>query len=208
MAARSATRCGVGRSAATAAYERQEPLSQPRLNGAERPIPLGPMISCPIEVKGRTVGAVAVAFDAEPDAAAARGRRQRHARSGRLRGVLCGRALHRGKRRHASTASTGFAPNDMTRTQPGPFAAALRRTRRARSRTDAGGACLRPRCRPVRSRRRPTSHVAQRSRPTRSSCRRRTLHESCSCWPRWRRTNASQAAATAFATELATAVRL
>src|SRR5437899_1941148 len=49
--------------AAKSAYERREPLSQPSVNGAERPIPLGPMISCPIEVKGRTVGAVAVGFD-------------------------------------------------------------------------------------------------------------------------------------------------
>src|SRR5215475_9746471 len=51
--------------AAKAAYERQQPLSQPRLNGAERPVPLGPMFSCPIQLKGRTVGAVAVGFDPE-----------------------------------------------------------------------------------------------------------------------------------------------
>ena len=49
--------------AAKAAYERQQPLSQPRLNGAERPVPLGPMFSYPIQVKGRTIGAVAVGFD-------------------------------------------------------------------------------------------------------------------------------------------------
>ena len=51
--------------AAKAAYERQQPVSQPRLNGAERPVPLGPMFSCPIRVKGRTIGAVAVGFDPE-----------------------------------------------------------------------------------------------------------------------------------------------
>jgi len=51
--------------AAKAAYERQQPMSQPRLNGAERPVPLGPMFSCPIQLKGRTVGAVAVGFDPE-----------------------------------------------------------------------------------------------------------------------------------------------
>src|SRR5262249_34848181 len=50
--------------AAAAAYERQAALSQPRVNGAERPDALGPMISCPIEVKGRTIGAVAIQFDA------------------------------------------------------------------------------------------------------------------------------------------------
>jgi len=60
---------GYGRElevAAKAAYENQQPMSQPRLNGAEHPLPVGPMFSCPIQVKGRTVGAVAVSFD--PDA--------------------------------------------------------------------------------------------------------------------------------------------
>ncbi|MEO8628691.1 MAG: GAF domain-containing protein, partial [Betaproteobacteria bacterium] len=47
---------------ATAAYQRKEQISLPRLNGAERPLPQGPTVSCPIQVKGRTVGAVAVSF--------------------------------------------------------------------------------------------------------------------------------------------------
>ena len=46
--------------AAKTAFERQQPLSQGRLNGAERPVPLGPLISCPLQVKGKTIGALAV----------------------------------------------------------------------------------------------------------------------------------------------------
>ena len=46
--------------AARAAYEQRAPLTQPRLNGAQRPVAIGPVISHPIQVKGRTVGALAV----------------------------------------------------------------------------------------------------------------------------------------------------
>jgi multidrug efflux pump subunit AcrA (membrane-fusion protein) len=52
-------------SAAKAAYERQQPLTQGRLNGAERPIPVGPVISYPIQVKGKTVGAWAVLLNSD-----------------------------------------------------------------------------------------------------------------------------------------------
>jgi RND family efflux transporter MFP subunit len=112
--------------AAKAAYEQQTPLSQPRLNGAERPIPLGPMISCPIEVKGKTVGAVAVGFDPEvtlpPQAVV----------DSIMRGAESFETYMRqspapSKPPAASApvvGSTGFAPNDMTRTQPGPNAVA------------------------------------------------------------------------------------
>ncbi len=106
--------------AAKSAYERREPLSQPRLNGAERPVPLGPMISCPIEVKGRTVGAVAVGFDPDltlPSQAV-------------IDGIKRGAENFEGFMRRSPTpsqppsastpaiGSAGFVPQDMTRTQP------------------------------------------------------------------------------------------
>jgi hypothetical protein len=53
--------------AAKAAYERGSPLTQPRVNGAQRPVALGPVISHPIQVKGRTIGALAVCLG--PDVA-------------------------------------------------------------------------------------------------------------------------------------------
>jgi RND family efflux transporter MFP subunit len=109
--------------AAKSAYERREPVSQPRLNGAERPIPLGPMISCPIEVKGRTVGAVAVGFDPTmtlPSQAV-------------IDGIKRGAESFEGFMRQSPTpsqppsagtpvvGSAGFVPQDMTRTQPSPM---------------------------------------------------------------------------------------
>jgi multidrug efflux pump subunit AcrA (membrane-fusion protein) len=51
--------------AAKIAFERQRPLSQGRLNGAERPIPLGPVLSYPLQVKGKTIGALAVLMTPE-----------------------------------------------------------------------------------------------------------------------------------------------
>jgi hypothetical protein len=111
--------------AAKSAYERREPLSQPRLNGAERPIPLGPLISCPIEVKGRTVGAVAVGFDPSmtlPSQAV-------------IDGIKRGAESFEGFMRQSPTpsqpvsagtpaiGSAGFVPQDMTRTQPSPMIA-------------------------------------------------------------------------------------
>ncbi len=109
--------------AAKAAYEQRQPLSQPRLNGAERPIPLGPMISCPIEVKGRTVGAVAVGFDPDvtlpPQAVMDGIKRGAESFESYMRQSPTPR-----KTAGASTAalgSAGFVPNDMTRTQPGPM---------------------------------------------------------------------------------------
>jgi RND family efflux transporter MFP subunit len=110
--------------AAKAAYEQRQPLAQARLNGAERPIPLGPMISCPIEVKGRTVGAVAVGFDPEitlpPQAVMASIQRGAENFESYMR-----RTSTPDKPAGANTAapgSAGFVPNDMTRTQPGPMA--------------------------------------------------------------------------------------
>ena len=109
--------------AAKSAYERGEPLLQPRLNGAERPIPLGSMISCPIEVKGRAVGAVAVSFD--PDIVSP----PQAVLDGIKRGAESFESYMRqsptpGKSAGAGTPaleSAGFVPKDMTRTQPGPM---------------------------------------------------------------------------------------
>ncbi|HTS52727.1 MAG TPA: HlyD family efflux transporter periplasmic adaptor subunit [Burkholderiales bacterium] len=110
--------------AAKAAYESQQPLSQPRLNGAERPTPLGPMISCPIQVKGRTVGAVAVGF--EPNVTLppqdvvdtiVRG-------AGSFESYVRQSSVSAGPAAGTQPApvSAGFAPSDMTRTQPGAMA--------------------------------------------------------------------------------------
>ncbi|HYL19239.1 MAG TPA: HlyD family efflux transporter periplasmic adaptor subunit [Burkholderiales bacterium] len=112
--------------AATAAYERQEALSQPRMNGAERPLPLGPMISCPIEVKGRTIGAVAIAFDANltlpPPAVVDSVMREAQGFESYMRQSSPGKTAKPGT---PSTTSTGFVPNDMTSTQPRPRSSAL-----------------------------------------------------------------------------------
>jgi len=109
--------------AATAAYERQEALSQPRVNGTERPIPVGPMISCPIEVKGRTIGAIAIAFDANltlpPPALVDSVMREAQGFESYLRQSSPGKTAKTGA---PSTTSTGFIPNDMS-TQPRPPAA-------------------------------------------------------------------------------------
>ena len=102
-----------------------EPLSQPRLNGAERLVPVGAMISCPIEVKGRTVGAVAVAFDSSltlpPQWAVDSVMREAEAFEKYLRQSPAPGKPAAGT---PATASTGVSSNDVTRTQPGPFAAA------------------------------------------------------------------------------------
>jgi len=113
--------------AAAAAYEREEPLSQPRLNGAERLVPVGAMISCPIEVKGRTVGAVAVAFDSSltlpPQWAVDSVMREAGAFEKYLRQSPVPGKPATGT---PATVSTGVSSNDVTRTQPGPLAAANR----------------------------------------------------------------------------------
>jgi RND family efflux transporter MFP subunit len=111
--------------AATAAYERQEALSQPRMNGAERPVALGPMISCPIEVKGRTIGAVAIAFDVNltlaPPAVVDSVMREAQGFESYMRQSSPGKS---GKTGTPSTTSTGFVPNAMS-TQPRPPSSAL-----------------------------------------------------------------------------------
>lgn len=59
--------------AAKVAFERQQTQAQDRLNGAERPTPIGPLISCPLQVKGKTIGALAVLLSpqmAQPSQAA------------------------------------------------------------------------------------------------------------------------------------------
>ena len=51
--------------AAQSSYDGQRAMTHPRMNGAERPIALGPMMSCPVQIQGRLVGAVAVGFGAQ-----------------------------------------------------------------------------------------------------------------------------------------------
>jgi multidrug efflux pump subunit AcrA (membrane-fusion protein) len=103
--------------AAQASYDRQSALTHPRLNGAERPMPLGPMISCPVQIQGRTVGAVAVGFGAELDVPA------RDAVVGLKRGADGFEGFLRNSAAPPSiptpAATANYAPNEALRTQTG-----------------------------------------------------------------------------------------
>src|SRR5689334_74264 len=101
--------------AAKAAYDNQRALTHPRINGAERPLPVGPMISCPVQIQGRTVGAVAVGFGAELAAPA------QEAVSGLKRSADQFEAFLRQGSASAPSAATPrpqYPPSDMTRTRP------------------------------------------------------------------------------------------
>jgi RND family efflux transporter MFP subunit len=112
--------------AATAAYDRQEALSQPRVNGAERPTPLGPMLSCPIEVKGRTIGAVAIAFDPDltlpPPPVVDSVMREVQGFESYMRQSSPGKPA---KPAAPPTTPAGFVPSSMMSTQPRPPSSAL-----------------------------------------------------------------------------------
>jgi len=106
--------------AAKAAYERQSPLTQPRLNGAQRPVALGPVISHPIQVKGRTIGALAVRLSPEvtlpPQTAVSSVQRGVESFEAFMRSQLAA-----GKTAGAGSASRGFAPsNPAPQLQAGP----------------------------------------------------------------------------------------
>ncbi len=102
--------------AATAAYEQKAPLTQPRLNGAQRTVAVGPVISHPIQVKGKTVGALAVRLSPEltmpPQAAVVSVQR----------GVETFEAFMRGQLSNAPAgAAHGFVPTSSTpKFQPNP----------------------------------------------------------------------------------------
>ena len=97
------------RAAAKAAYERQAPLTQPRLNGARHPVPVGPVISHPIQVNGRTVGALAVRLSPEvalpPQSAVANVQRGVETFEAFLRTELVG-----GKAADSAASAHGHAP--------------------------------------------------------------------------------------------------
>jgi multidrug efflux pump subunit AcrA (membrane-fusion protein) len=108
--------------AARSAYDKQRALTHARMNGAERPLPLGPMISCPVLIQGRVVGAVAVGFGADANGPA----------PDVIAGLKHGADEFEAFLRHSSApspsvvpAAAHYAPSDVTRTQPG--AAALGR---------------------------------------------------------------------------------
>jgi hypothetical protein len=106
--------------AAKAAYERQTAITQPRLNGAQRPVPLGPVISHPIQVKGRTIGALAVRLGPEvtlpPQTAVSSVQRGVESFEAFMRSQLA-----TGKAAEAGAASRGFAPsNPAPQLQAGP----------------------------------------------------------------------------------------
>jgi hypothetical protein len=106
--------------AAKTAYERQSAVTQPRLNGAQRPVPLGPVISHPIQVKGRTIGALAVRLGPEvtlpPQTAVSSVQRGVESFEAFMRSQLAA-----GKAAEAGAASRGFAPsNSPPQLQAGP----------------------------------------------------------------------------------------
>ncbi|HXV07604.1 MAG TPA: HlyD family efflux transporter periplasmic adaptor subunit [Burkholderiales bacterium] len=97
--------------AAKTAYEREAPQTQPRLNGTQRPVPLGPVISHPIQVKGRTIGALAVCLGPEatlpPQSALESVERGVGSFETFMRGQLSA-----GKKAKSGSASRGFAPSN------------------------------------------------------------------------------------------------
>ena len=117
------TSVGTGlEEAARTAYERQESLTQPRLNGAQRSIPLGPVVSCPILMKGRAIGAIAIGFGSEVTALS------QTAVDTVTRGAESFEQYMRESRQPPQPASasaaalaSGFAPSSFTLTQPGPI---------------------------------------------------------------------------------------
>jgi biotin carboxyl carrier protein len=103
--------------AAQSAYDGQRAMTHPRMNGAERPIPLGSMMSCPVQIQGRVVGAVAVGFDAQlsgpaPDVVAGLKRAADEFETDLRRGASPASPA-------APASAARYAPTDMTRTQPG-----------------------------------------------------------------------------------------
>ncbi len=116
--------------AAKVAFERQQTQAQDRLNGAERPTPVGPLISCPLQVKGKTIGALAVLLSpqmAQPSQAAVTSL-QRGAESfeASMRSSLpaAKAAASAAAQNYASTASTPQFPARSIPSVPQPMPAA------------------------------------------------------------------------------------
>jgi multidrug efflux pump subunit AcrA (membrane-fusion protein) len=103
--------------AANASYENQRALTHPRINGAERPIPLGPMISCPVQIQGRTIGAVAVGFGANVTAPPAEVVSGFKRSADQFEAFL--RSSSESAQPAAAVANANYATADATRTQPG-----------------------------------------------------------------------------------------
>ena len=158
--------------AAKFAFERQQPLSQGRLNGAERPIPLGPLISCPLQVKGKTIGALAVLLSPEmtlpPQAAVTSLQRGAESFEASMRqGMTCGEGRCQARRSRATRP-----PHPPRNFRPDPF---LRPPRPCLPRPSA-------KRRPVRA--------TIRTRPRK--CRRPTRCACCICWRPSRHTTISR----------------
>ena len=196
--------------AAASAYEREEPLSQPRLNGAERLVPVSAMISLSNRGEGPHRGRSGRRLRRQPDAAAPVGSRQRDARSGSIREVLA--AEPGAGQAHRRRVVHCIHPRSIERCDA-HSAQAVRRgqrvpTRRARS-PDRSRRCLFRLRRPAAIASPAFADVAQRSGSTGARCAaRRTQPESCNSWPRWRAHERFDAAAAAFATEVGAPVQL
>jgi len=108
--------------AARSAYESQQAITQPRVNGAQRLVPLGPVVSCPILMKGRAIGAIAIGFGSELSALS------QTTVETVTHGAESFEAYMRESRQsphpanpNASALANGFAPSSLTLTQPGPI---------------------------------------------------------------------------------------
>jgi biotin carboxyl carrier protein len=100
--------------AARSAYDKRQALTHPRINGAAGPVPFGPMMSCPVRVQGRTVGAVAVGFGIDMSAPAPEAVAGLKRNADEFETFLRqGSASAKG----APASAARYAPNDMTRTQ-------------------------------------------------------------------------------------------
>jgi hypothetical protein len=97
--------------AAKTAYEREAPQAQPRLNGTQRPVPLGPVISHPIQVKGRTIGALAVCLGPEATLPPQSVLESVERGVGSFETFMRGQ-LSAGKKAKSGSASRGFAPSN------------------------------------------------------------------------------------------------
>jgi multidrug efflux pump subunit AcrA (membrane-fusion protein) len=107
--------------AAQSSYDGQRAMTHPRMNGAERPIPLGPMMSCPVQIQGRLVGAVAVGFAPQvgtpaPDVVAGLKRAADDFETFLRQGGAPAKPA--AAMPAAPAAPARYAPNDVTRTQP------------------------------------------------------------------------------------------
>ena len=107
--------------AARSAFERRTTLTQPRLNGAQRVVSAGPVVSCPILVKGQTVGAVAIGFGSEVTALPQTAVDSVARSAGSFEQYMRDSGQPRKSAAASAALASGFVPGNIMRTQPGPM---------------------------------------------------------------------------------------